>query len=112
MKRTLVYGTATALVALSLGGCAQATTGENASGTSASQDDVTSPSQTDADGLDEEPEPDIYGPPVIMDDGGNGWDDSVAEAIYGPPPIVDGEDADAYGIRVEPDGTDEASVSQ
>lgn len=114
MKRTLVYGTATALVALSMGGCAQATTSENVSEAPVSQDDATGKTeadgQTDKDDIDEEPESDLYGPPVV-DVEDDGWDDSIAEPVYGPPPVDDGEDADANGIRFEHVPIDETSVS-
>lgn len=99
MKRTLVYGTATALVALGLGGCAQATTGESAPETPVEQDGPTGLSQTKGDdGSGEEPVEDLYGPPIVDEE----WDDSVVEALYGPPP-----DFEDQAVEVMPVDDDE-----
>ena len=85
MKRTLVYGTATALVALSLGGCTQGETAEQ--GAQVPIDQSTS---------DDGPVMIVYGPQPWMDDGDeDGYavprlndpdDDGRAVVLYGAPP--------------------------
>ena len=92
MKKTLVYGAATAVVALSLGSCWAATNRvEAVYGPPPIEEDDAEKPGTD------EPVEDVYGPPVDVEDD-QGEDvidvevtdvDVVTPALYGPPPDMD-----------------------
>lgn len=95
VKRTLVYGTATALVALSLGGCARGGTAEQASDAPATKEEMPAPT--------DQPTPGdnsltvVYGPPPWMEDEGeddyavpklNEPDEGHVVVLYGAPPLA------------------------
>ena len=109
MKKTLVYGAATAVVALSLGSCWAATNRvEAVYGPPPIEEDDAEKPGTDAEEVDEpsgtmsftgtdEPVEDVYGPPVDVEDD-QGEDvidvevtdvDVVTPVLYGPPPDMD-----------------------
>ncbi len=83
MKKTLVLGTATATVALTLGFCAaRSEVAPALYGPPPDEDPVTLDDiDTDEDETDE-PLEDVYGAPVVQDE----EDLSEIAALYGPPP--------------------------
>ena len=89
MKRTLVYGIATASLLLAVGACTAGTQRvESLYGPP--PDDVIEPADEPDDPTEiDEPIEDVYGPPVDVDD----EDEQLVVALYGPPPdeAVDGE---------------------
>ena len=88
MKKTLVYGAATAAVALSLGTCWRSQQPiESVYGPPPEQTDVpASPTQDDEPEIDE-PIEDVYGPPVdVVDIDDESDDEELIATVYGPPP--------------------------
>lgn len=81
MKKTLIYGTATAVVALSLTGCPAGTDPVEA---------VYGPPPSSVQNQEvDEPIEDVYGPAPVIDEGEaveHDEDDTMLVALYGPPP--------------------------
>lgn len=75
MKRTLVYGAATAAIALALGSCAT-----SCQRTESVETLYGPPPEVDAD---DDPIEDVYGPPVDVQDDSD--EDQPIEALYGIP---------------------------
>ena len=95
MKKTLIYGTATALVAISAGaGLALSTCSRQEAlyGPAPVQEPQNQDDETALEALygvpvdENEPIEDVYGPPPVFDDASEGVDFSVP-AVYGPAPV-------------------------
>lgn len=88
MKKTLVYGTATAAVVLALGSSIAVTQcGRNI-------ETVYGPPPIQDN---DDPIEDVYGPPIAPEE-----DDEAIETVYGPPPEYEDEPIeDVYGPPVE-----------
>ena len=94
MRRTLVYGTATAVVALTLTGCPAREVATlygpppGAEEEASSQQEAQATSQSQQSEVDE-PIEDVYGPPVseeVLSIEGEEEDIEAVPALYGPPP--------------------------
>lgn len=102
MKKTLVFGAATAAVALTLGSCAVSSCQNNAFSTlygpppADVEDDAEIEALYGTPTVDEdEPIEDVYGPPVDYSDD----DSELIVALYGPP-----ADLDEYEVSTQDDG--------
>ena len=102
MRRTLVFGTATAAVALALSGCPLGTRDERVEAVygpppvEEDEPDPTYPTAIDPANEDDEPIEDVYGPPVPYDVDEDGEVDlSEVTALYGPPPDYDASEYEA-----------------
>lgn len=116
MKKTLVYGAATAAILLAAGACVTCTRQVQPSLYGPPPEDIIEPADpeepTEPADIDE-PIEDVYGPPidydvdsVIVDE--EGRDSNLVAVLYGPPPEDEASIAALYGPPPEVGEADES----